>query len=280
MDLNRNPNMDRNLFHIDEIIVIICYIVANGTPSLPMDSIRDGITWQMSSTSLVCKQWWKCMQPFITDFALKRASPIVSALPLINFIIIGMKDFIIVRRLESRLLENILTTASSIYSITTINKLCTIMKIIEIKIKHPIVKYDMSNRMIFNPNLRRITTLGKIPNIDHSRINDLTIMSFKKCMDEPVTFTYTASNDQLIIRNPFYGEFIEVYDMVRYIDIINIKRVVVITQSYSIKAYDICRVFINAITIKVYTLETHAPKDDFVEVNVLPDDDWNALFPK
>lgn len=102
--------MDQNAFLIDDIIIIICYIIANGVPSLPMDSIRDGITWQMSSMSLVCKQWYKWSHTFIAAFTLKRTDALLYAVPLMNFSIIRMKDFIIVRRLESRLLENTLKT--------------------------------------------------------------------------------------------------------------------------------------------------------------------------
>lgn len=172
-----------NPLSVDEIVVIICYIIASSMPLLPMDTIRDSNTWNMISSSLVCKQWRRCM-PF---------NNYPTIYPLMDVIqwydVFKLKNFIYIRKLEKQLLSNVLTIDQHI------NKLCKIIKTTNITI----FPWSTCDDVLINPYLRTLNIhRDYLPSYQHVGTNDLQIEQYHYRRGKKI-ITYTAIDNTLII---------------------------------------------------------------------------------
>ena len=175
-----------NPLSVDEIVAIICYIIASSMPSLPMDTIRDGNTWNMISASLVCKQWRRCT-PFNNYSVIY---PLMDVIQLMT--VFKLKNFIYIRKLEKQLLSNVLTIDRHI------NKLCKIIKTTNMII-YP---WSTCDDVLINPYLRTLNIYRDyLPTYQHIGTNDLQIEHhwYKQGKNRKKFIMYTAIDNTLII---------------------------------------------------------------------------------
>jgi hypothetical protein len=222
-----------------------------------MDTIRDGITWNMISASLVCKQWWKCMCPLITSFTFNDTNHLLDIIrknDIIRINIVRGDDFITLSRLENKLLETTLTGPMFTDNyVGAINELCKLMKITKIILKNNHAYFDSAN--IVNPNLRLLITCGYYPFIQHDGTNDIQIVRIGRQIYYGITvarITYTASDNHLDIKGEEEISSNDIKMILRSIDRNSVKKLTITTFNYNLPGHYVIKKFRNLISAEVY----------------------------
>lgn len=243
--------------HNDDIISFIFSIIAGSVLVLPMDTIRDGITWNMISASLVCRQWWKCMCPLITSFTFNDTNHLLDIIrknDIIRINVVRGDDFITLSRLENKLSETTLTAPMFTNNyVRAFNKLCKLMKITKIILKNNHAYFDCNT--IINPNLRLIITHGYYPFVQHDGANDMQIVRIGRRInygETIATITYTASDNHLDIKGEFEIFRSNIKMILRSIDRNSVKRLTITTFNYDLSECYVTRKFRNLISAEVY----------------------------